>query len=351
MSRSSTEIISDGWTATTLESAGVSSSIFQEMENKISGGEFRKITSILLARNGKIVYEKYFEGSESSLRNTRSATKTIASILVGIAIDKGFLESVRAPLMSFFPDKQPVKNPDPRKDKITVEDLLTMSSILECDDSNQFSRGNEERMYVVEDWVKFTLDLPIKGFPGWTTKPADSPYGRSFSYCTAGAVTVGGVLERATRMPLDEFAKKYLFDPLGISKAEWQYTPLGSASTAGGLGLRSRDLLKLGQVYLNDGTWKGERIVSEDWAITSTRAHVQVDEETEYGYFWWLKKYGAAHEKVAAYCMLGNGGNKVCVFPSLQLVVVVTSTNYNTRGMHEQTDKILSDYVVESVDR
>ncbi|HET7405028.1 MAG TPA: serine hydrolase [Candidatus Bathyarchaeia archaeon] len=343
--------MSDGWTTTTRESAGVSSSLLQEMENRITMGEFQKITSILLARNGKIVYEKYFDGTESSLRNTRSATKTVASVLVGIAIDKGFLASVQAPVLSFFPDKQPVKNPDPRKDKITLEDLLTMSSILECDDSNQFSRGNEERMYVIEDWIKFTLDLPVKGFPGWATKPGDSRYGRSFSYCTAGAVTVGGVLERATKMPLEEFAKKYLFDPLGISNVEWQYTPLGSASTAGGLGLRGRDLLKLGQVYLNNGTWKGKRVVSQEWVKTSTRPHAQVDEETEYGYFWWLKKYGTAGKKVSAYCMLGNGGNKVCVFPSLDMVVVLTSTNYNTRGMHEQTDKILSDYILGSVDR
>ncbi|HEX4921974.1 MAG TPA: serine hydrolase [Candidatus Bathyarchaeia archaeon] len=349
MSHPLTEILSDDWTTATSKSAGVSSSHLREMENKIIVGEFKKISSILIARHGNLVYEKYFDGTESSLRNTRSATKTVASILVGIAIDKGLLASVHESVLSFFPDKQPVKNPDPRKDKMTVEDLLTMSSILECDDSNQFSRGNEERMYVIEDWIKFTLDLPVKGFPGWTTKPADSPYGRSFSYCTAGAVTVGGVLERATKMTLEKFAEKYLFDPVKISRAEWQYTPLGSASTAGGLGLRGRDLLKLGQVYLNNGSWRGKRIVSEDWVKTSTRPHVQVDEETQYGYFWWLKKYGTSDKKISAFCMLGNGGNKVCVFPSLDMVVVVTSTNYNTRGMHEQTDQILSDYILESV--
>jgi len=346
METTATEIEADRWEIDPSQSSRLSDDHMKRMEEAIESGEFKKITSVIVSRHGKLVYEKYFDGSTLTLRNTRSATKTVASVLVGIAIDRGLLESVQAPVVAFFPDKPPVKNPDPRKDKITLEDLLTMSSIFECDDSNQFSRGNEERMYLVEDWVKFTLDLPVKGFPGWTTKPEDSPYGRSFSYCTAGAVTVGGVLERATRMSLVEFAKTNLFDPLGIRKVEWQYTPLGSASTAGGLSLRSRDLLKLGQLFLNKGTWRGEKIVTENWVKTSTEPHVKVDDDTEYGYFWWLKKFGSANSKHSAYCMLGNGGNKVCVFPSLDMVVVITSTNYNAKGMHQQTDKILTDHIL-----
>lgn len=132
------------------------------MEQAVQSGQFKKIGSILIEQDGHIAYEHYFEGDASSLRDTRSATKTITSLLVGIAIDEHKIASVSVPLLSFFPGRT-VQNPDPRKVKTTLEDLLTMSSSLECDDWNDFSRGNEERMYLVEDWAQFALDLPIRG--------------------------------------------------------------------------------------------------------------------------------------------------------------------------------------------
>lgn len=317
------------------------------MEESICAGKFNRITSVLVARHGRLVYEKYFdESTVDTLRNTRSATKTITGMLVGIAIDRGFLEGVDVPVMSFFPDKRPVENADPRKEELTVEDLLTMSSILECDDSNRFSRGNEERMYLVEDWIKFTLDLPVKGYPSWTPKPKDSPYGRSFSYCTAGAGVLAGVLERATGMTVVEFAEKNLFTPLGITEADWQFTSLGLAFTGGGLSLRSRDLLKLGQLYADDGTWKGTRVISENWVNASTQPHVRIDEETEYGYLWWLRTFESGKKDFPSFYMAGNGGNKICIFPKDDSVVVITSTNYNSPDMHKQTDEILSEYIL-----
>lgn len=341
----------DGWTTASVESAKLTSARLREMERAIQADEFKRITSVLIARQGKLIYEAYFGGSDlTTLRNTRSATKTVTSMLLGIAIDRGLLAGVNVPVMPFFQDRQPVDNPDSRKDKMTVEDLLTMSSPLECDDQNQFSRGNEERMYLIEDYAKFTLDLPIRGFPAWATKPEDSPYKRSFSYCTAGVVVLGEVLERATKMPVPEFATKNLFAPLQISQAEWQFTPTGSAMTGGGLGLQSRDYLKLGQLYANGGIWNGNRVVSESWVKQSIQPHVQIDDETEYGYLWWLKAFTSGDKTFHAYLMQGNGGNKVVVFPEAALVVVITSENYNVPGAHALTDHLLSEYVLASVE-
>ena len=340
----------DGWRTDTAENVGLSVQRLKMMEQSIRKGDFKNVTSVLIARNGALAYEAYFDnGGVNTFRNTRSATKTVTGMLIGLAIDKGFLSTVTTPVMRFFPDKRPLQNPDPRKEEITVEDFLTMSSLLECDDSNQFSRGNEERMYPIEDYVKFTLDLPIRGFPAWVSKPKDSPYGRSFSYCTAGAVTLGGVLERATKIPIPEFAAKNLFGPLGVNTVQWQFTPTGLAMTGGGLGLRSRDLLKLGQLYANGGTWTDKRIVSAQWITNSVQPHAQVDDDTNYGYFWWLRSFKSGDKQFRAYLMQGNGGNKVALFPDQNIAVVITTTNYNLRGAHELTDRLLSEYILAEI--
>ncbi len=343
--------LDDGWPAASAESAGLSSARLEAMEKAIRAGEFKKITSVVIARNGKLVYEAYFdELGVEGLRDTRSATKTLTGMLVGIAIEKGMLRGVDAPVLPFFKDQGAFQNPDPRKDKITVEDLLTMSSILECNDWNDFSRGNEERMYPLEDWAKFALDLPVRGLP-WELQPKAGPRQRNFSYCTAGVFTLGQVVARAAKQPVEEFAVRNLFAPLGIQKAEWTFSPLGLAMTGGGLRLRSRDLLKLGQLYLNGGVWNDARVVSEQWVKASTRPQARIDDSTEYGYLWWLKTWNSGDRQFSSYYMTGNGGNKVVVLPDLKMVVVLTSTNYNTRGMHEQTEKLLTEFVLPAVER
>lgn len=338
------------WSAAAPSAAGFNPQPLEAMEAAVRKGDFKQITSILIARDGKLVYEAYFDADgEAGLRNTRSVTKSVTDMLVGIAIDQGSLPGVSAPVFAFFPEKRPVRNPDPRKDKITIEDLLSMSSLLECDDQNQYSRGNEESMYLIEDWTQFALDLPIKGFPAWTPKPKDSPYGRSFSYCTAGPTLMGPLLEKATGEKVDQFAQRTLFNPLGISKLEWQYAPNGTAMTGGGLALRSRDLLKLGQLYLDGGVWRGKRVISAEWVRQSTTPHVRVDDGMDYGYWWWIKTFPQEGKNYRTVMMQGNGGNKVVVMPEQHLVAVITTTNFQVRSAHAITDKLLTDYVFKAL--
>ena len=319
---------------------------FDAVTAAVRSGTYQQVTSVLVARHGKLLYEQYFDaGGADALRNTRSATKTITGMLVGAAVDRGRLNA-QARILDFFPDRQPLQNPDPRKAEITVEDFLTMNSLLECDDENSFSRGNEERMYLVEDWVRFTLDLPIRGFPDWQPKPAQSPYGRAWSYCTAGPTTLGAVLERATRQSVPAFAQATLFGPLGITTAKWQFQPLGTAMTGGGLQLASRDLLKFGQLYLDGGRWDGRQIISRDWVARSIAPHANAREDTDYGYLWWLQTFHVGDRALKTWGMYETGGNKLYVLPEQDAVVVITTTNYRVPGAGALTDKLFTTLIV-----
>ena len=334
------------------EENGVSSEKLHSLETAIRSGEFKKIGSVVIARHGKLIYEAYFDGDAATLRDTRSATKSITDILIGIAIKDKKLNGVDARVLAWLPERaQRMQNPDPRKDRITVEDFLTMSSPLECDDWNDASRGNEERMYVIEDWAQFILDLPVRGRMHVGEKAEAPKYGRYFSYCTGAVFALSELLQKVTGQRTDHYAQQKLFGPIGITDAQWVYSPLNIPQTGGGLRLSSRDLLKVAELYRGGGMWQGTRIVDDAWVRTSTQPHAQIDDETEYGYLWWLKTFKSGGAGYPAYLMNGNGGNKVAVFPALDLTVVITSTNYNTRGMHEQTDKLLTDYILAAVVR
>jgi len=332
------------------ETVGLNSKPLQEMEAAIRAGTFKKIGSVLVARKGNLVYEGYFDGDVATLRDTRSATKSITGALVGIAISEKKLSGIDARVLALLPERaRKMQNPDPRKERITVENLLTMSSPLECDDWNDASRGNEERMYLIEDWAQFILDLPVRGRMQLGEHPDPPKYGRFFSYCTGGVFVLSEVLQKATGLRTDQYAREKLFGPLGITDAIWVYSPLGVPQTGGGLRLSSRGLLKIAELYRNGGVWQGRRILDETWIKGSTEPHAQIDDQTEYGYLWWLKSFKSGGKEYPAYFMSGNGGNKIAVIPQLEMAVVITSTNYNTRGMHEQTEKLLTDYILAAV--
>jgi CubicO group peptidase (beta-lactamase class C family) len=340
------------WPVVSPAETGLSEARLTAMGEDIRAGKFAKIGSVLVSRHGKLAYEEYFAGDSTTARDTRSATKSITDILVGIAIEEHKLGGVNARVLDLLPEHaKKMQNLDPRKSAITIEDFLTMSSPLECDDWNDASRGNEERMYLVEDWAQFILDLPIRGRMRVGEKPETPPYGRNFSYCTGGVFTLSEILGKATGMRTDHYAQAKLFGPLGIGDVEWVYSPLNVPQTGGGLRMKSRDLLKIAQLYLDGGRWHGNQIVNDAWVKASTSPHAQIDETTDYGHLWWLKSFKAADKSYPAFFMSGNGGNKVVAIPSLDMAVVITSTNYNTRGMHEQTEKVLADYVLAAVEK
>ena len=318
--------------------------LLTEMTSKVENGDYENITSILVAQNGKLIYEKYYNGStKNSLHNTRSATKTMATFLTGIAKDQGHISETDK-IFKYLKHKKPVKNPDPRKDNIIIEDLLTMSCMLETDDGNYFSRGHEERMYFIEDWTQFLIDLPIRSYP-FNPKPAEQPYGRFFHYSSAQASAMSEILQTAISEPLHEFAKKHLFDPLEIAEYKLDFTPTGYLNTAGGSNYRSQDLLKFIQLCLNDGVWNGKQLISKEWIKLASTPKVNAREGVDYGYFLWLEAFGK-DKKHNSFYMSGNGGNRMHAFRDLNATVVVTTTNYGNRNAHGYIDKILNKYIV-----
>jgi CubicO group peptidase (beta-lactamase class C family) len=295
------------------------------------------LRSALVMRRGRLVLEQYWNGyDQTAQQDLRSATKSITSLLVGIAIDQRVIEGVGEPLRSFLAPVYPTLPSLERN--ITLEHLLTMRSGLACNDRDQRSPGQEDAMYRERDWVRFFLELPSLGPPG----------GAAF-YCTGGAVALGGVLARAAGRPVPEFADEFLFAPLGIRGARWASFDGGRQTDTGGhLALRPRDLLRLGQLVLQRGRWGDRQLVSSEWIDQSTSEHTRLDGGKPYGYLWWpthLRHHGS---EVSAVFAGGNGGQFLFVIPQLELVAVFTGGNYNS-SKAQRPFKLLERYVVPAV--
>lgn len=294
-----------------LAEAGMDPARWDRAVAEVDRADLRQ-DSMVLVVDGAVVAEHHWPPyARNALHDLRSSTKSITALLVGMAIDRGVLPSVRAEVAGYFPDYRP-HDSWRRYRALTIEDLLTMRSGLDCDDWRR-SAGNEERMYGSDDWLGFFFAVPAVGEPG-----------QAFSYCTAGVVVLGEIVSRAAGVPLPRLAAEWLFEPLGIRDARWDAAPRGVTDAGGHLRLSVDGLAKIGLLVLRRGWWNGERLVSGDYLRAMLTGHSDLGPVEKYGYLWVVNDAGTL-----AWQTRGNGGQYAFVFPGLDAVVAFTASNYN----------------------
>jgi CubicO group peptidase (beta-lactamase class C family) len=312
----------------------------EELNRKIATQNFKDITSIVVLKDSKLLLEEYFNSANrKTLHDTRSVGKSFASTLLGIAINENYIKSEKQTLNEFY-KLNAFQNYSTAKDSITLKDLLTMSSTFDGSDMNSESPGNEENMYPTKNWVEFALNLPI-----YKSKVAN----KQWDYFTAGVVVLGDIIHKSVPNGLEKYSNEKLFKPLGITKYKWQFTPQKVANTAGSLQLRSLDYAKYGLLYKNQGIWNGKQILSKEWITNSFSHQMTISEDEYYGYLFWNKTYNVNGVNYEVYYSSGNGGNRIFIFKDFPIVVVITSTAYNTPYGHKQADKIMQNYLIEAI--
>ena len=324
--------INDGLKTGSVENSGLDTALLAEMMHKIINGTYPNVHSVLILKDGKLVFEEYFyEYTKDSLQEMRSATKSIVSALTGIAIDKGYVKSKYAKVLSYFPEYT-LSNMSDTKKRITIENLLSQQTGLDCDISNEKSIGNETTMDYSDDWVKFTLDLPMIDKPG-----------AKGMYCSGNPIILGRIIEKATKEPLPEFASQTLFSPLGITNFKWNFKPdKSNAEDYCQVYLCPRDMAKFGLLYLNNGNWNGKQIMSADW-INQSFAKSSVIQGVDYGYLWWLKYLDADGVRYFGKAAQGNGGQKIYIWTEQNMVTVITGGNYNSQS---PSDELIKKYIL-----
>lgn len=314
----------------------------EALNSDIATYNLKEITSVVVINDGQLMLEEYFNGADrNTLHDPRSAGKSFASTIMGIAINDGYIKDENQTLDQFY-DLKKFENYNIKKDQITIKDLLTMSSALEGSDANSDSPGNEENMYPTENWVKFTLDLPID--PSKTN-------GGKWDYFTAGTIVLGDILDKKVPGGLEKYADEKLFNPLNITKYQWQYTPQNVANTAGSLQMRSLDYAKYAQLYKNGGTWNGKQILPQQWVQKTFSHQIQIPERDKefYSYLFWNKTVLYKGKNYETYYCAGNGGNEFIIFKDLPIVIIITSKAYNKPYGHPQADRIVQDFILPAI--
>jgi CubicO group peptidase (beta-lactamase class C family) len=300
------------WRTTAPEVQGIDSEELAKAVEQVRQSGVN-IHSLLIVRNGYIVAEAYFypyDGKQP--HDLASVTKSITGTLIGLAIEQGKIKSVQQPFLELFPGRV-VANPEARKNQITIDSLLTMSSGLDCKASPREPTLWE--MHKTANWGQFMLDLPMVGDPG-----------SKFTYCSGGMHLLSTAISKTTGKPELALARQRLFGPLGIREAIWPVDPQGANHGFGNLHLLPRDMAKLGLLFLNRGKWEGKQIVPADWVALATRSQIKTGNVRDYGYGWWVPAAGNAVSFEAS----GRGGQQISILPSKNAIIVFNGGGFNT---------------------
>jgi CubicO group peptidase (beta-lactamase class C family) len=335
------------WAQATPAGVGLDEKALDAFDKELADGKYGLVDSFTVFRCGKEVYAKkyqhdyaqiyakeakekgplnarltglynyfdpawhpYYKGSD--LHTMQSVSKTVTSVIIGIAMTRGdFKANVDTPVLHFF-DPAKVKNIDDRKRRMTLKHVLTMTTGLQWNEDLPYDDpGNDASiMEATDDWVQYTIDKPMAQEPG-----------THFSYSSGATELLAYIFQKETGQDIEKYGEKYLFTPLAMDHY-WKRNYMGMIDTEGGLYLRDADLAKIGYLYLHDGMWNGQRIVSHEWVQQSVAPFIDVDSTYKYGYKWWL--YITPDKKSYVWTCLGFGGQRLMVFPKENLLVVTT---------------------------
>lgn len=328
------QTLGDGWASGDWQKAGLDLKPLQEGLQKIVDGTYPHIHSVQVAYRGRLVLDEYFYGyGPADFHPLQSETKSVFSILVGIANDQRRL-GLEEKLYDFFPEFRNQPGWTDNKNRITVRDLLTMTSGFACNDWTA-SLACSWAMVHSSDWLSFILGEPVDAEPG-----------SRFRYCGACLLPLSAILEKRSGLSVPDFAQQYLWDPLGIKRVKWFSGPQGVIPVSFGLQMRPRDFLKLGVLYLDQGLWKGKRVLSEDWIAQSTGPQIpksQTNGKNDYGYLWWERDVPVSGGSVRVFFAWGVGGQYLFVAPSLQMVCLVTGGNYKDSRLGANSFKLFQE--------
>lgn len=347
--------LDDGWPIDKPENVGLDGARLCGIGARLKATN-ANVHAIVIVRRGKLVFEQYFSGYDdpwgvpdgqfdfdaTTKHDMRSVSKSVTSLLLGIAIDRKLIAGVDESVVKFFPEFAALKTPG--WDSITLRNLLTMSSGIKWDENLPWTdpRNDEPHLGQDPDPIRYVLAKPIAA-------PPDAVW----NYNGGGTDLLGSVIERVSGKPFDVFAREALFQPLGITDWEWKTYRNGKFSPAAGLQLRPRDAAKIGQLVLNRGNWSGQQIVPAAWIGQSIAPRFQAIGYFGglffYGYQWWLGRTLSGDKEVTWIAAVGLGGQRIFIVPDLDLVVMTTAGLYASPRQGNAALDILYSFVIPSV--